>query len=376
MQETDSLHRRVPELDGLRGLAVLGVIAFHYLGPFLPSSGWRQVIALPARMGWLGVDLFFVLSGYLIASILIANRESPALFRTFYVRRCCRILPLYLPVIVVLYGFHQLFQRPPGPFLHHYLTFTQNFWMATAGSLGLGWLSVTWSVAVEEQFYLLLPALVRFNSAKAFLGIVIGCIVLAPVLRFLFLSNAGWDAMLPIRVLLSTNLDSLMLGVLVACARRRLLAIPIAAVRAAWVLCGATIVYPLLSKIALPAQPDPLSGAIHKLVISLFFVLTLLIALKGGFRFLRAEALTYTGVVSYGLYLFHEPVNWLIHRLHPRLSDWNDPRVLIVSFITVYAAAALSWELFEKRFVEYGHRFRYEPDVGPAIAVPVAQKSL
>jgi peptidoglycan/LPS O-acetylase OafA/YrhL len=153
-----SLKARVPEIDGLRGVAILLVIAFHYLEPVhRTAEGWLRDALAPSRMGWIGVNLFFVLSGYLIGSILMANRDSPTFFSAFYIRRFCRILPLYLVVVAGCYAVHHLFVRTPGPPLYQYLTFTQNFWMAAKGQFGIGLLAITWSLAVEEQFYALLP---------------------------------------------------------------------------------------------------------------------------------------------------------------------------------------------------------------------------
>jgi peptidoglycan/LPS O-acetylase OafA/YrhL len=106
-------------------------------------------------------------------------------------------------------------------------------------------------------------------------------------------------------------------------------------------------------------------------VLSLAWAAALVTALDG-VRFLRWKALTYTGLISYGLYLLHQPVNWAVHFV-PGLRNWQDPRVLLVSFVVVYVVSALSWELFEKRFVQYGHRWRYEPEpTSPSIVPGVA----
>lgn len=169
--------KRNPHLDGLRGLAVGMVLLWHYVGcqitpQHTPSLLWlREIVG----MMWSGVDLFFVLSGFLITGILRDQRESRHYWGTFYLRRACRILPLY----VILVGSYSLanaagLNKAPGLWWLFYIpmptwsyaTFTQNFYMAAAGGTGANWLGITWSLAVEEQFYLLLPCVV-FSSRGA-----------------------------------------------------------------------------------------------------------------------------------------------------------------------------------------------------------------
>lgn len=366
-----TLKARIPELDGLRGIAILLVIAYHYLEPLHRNAkGSLYYTLAPARMGWIGVELFFVLSGYLIGSILMTTRESPTFFRTFYIRRFCRILPLYLLVVIGCYVAHQLFVGTPGPPLYQYLTFTQNFWMATTGQFGIGLLAVTWSLAVEEQFYALLPPLVRFNPWRRLLAIVLGFVAVAAVLRYFLIATAGQHGLFAAMVLPFTHFDAPMLGVLLAWLRARNIAIPRRLVRVVWVLSAALLVASALQPLR-PGEPlRPMLAVFYYQVIMLFCASTLLIALDGGFRFLRWKALTYTGLISYGLYLMHQPLNLALHYVL-RWRDWKDMRLAAVSFVAVYLAAALSWHWFEKRFVLFGHRFRYEGTAGSNPAAPL-----
>jgi len=361
-------NNRIPELDGLRAVAILLVVGFHYLEPLhKTASGWMFFALAPARMGWIGVDLFFVLSGYLIASILLNNREAPAFFSTFYIRRFCRILPLYLPVLVFFHLLHQLTTSRAQPPLLEYLTFTHNFWMASAGTFGNWFLAVTWSLAVEEQFYLLLPALVRFNPRARLLVIVIACIALAVLLRYCLLLMAGRDAVFPILVLLPTRLDPLMLGVLAAWLANRGVTIPKSALWLVWIFSGSWIARAAMSRGWSGSIPNPSLSALFHLMIALFCVTTLLMAMGGGFRFLRWRAFTYTGLISYGLYLLHQPVFLLLGNLG------LGARRPIVAFVVAYVAAALSWELYERRFVAYGHRFVYDAEAPSPERAPGAR---
>lgn len=174
--------KRIRELDGLRGIAILLVVGFHYFTcQVLPDD------PLPFRFlgraffqGWNGVDLFFVLSGFLIVGILLDARGSRNFFRVFYTRRACRILPLYYLIVIlfVLLGVTGLVKNDwlftGGLPLWSYLTLTQNYLMHAQG-FGPNWLGVTWSLAIEEQFYLVIPLLVwLLNRKQLFAVLLIG----------------------------------------------------------------------------------------------------------------------------------------------------------------------------------------------------------
>src|SRR5436190_21610863 len=155
---------RIAALDGIRGFAILLIIFFHYYnvdGEFARGSIPAYVLSL-TRLTWTGIDLFFILSGFLIGGILLEARESPTYYRTFYIRRAYRILPLYV-VIIALYWLTPAFLQPTGrpvPF-YVYTTLTQNIWVALGGKLASSWLLVTWTIGTEEQFYLIAPAMIK-----------------------------------------------------------------------------------------------------------------------------------------------------------------------------------------------------------------------
>ena len=165
--------KRVSQLDGVRGVAILLVLVWHYFG--------AQVVAEPKSilhycthalsLTWSGVDLFFVLSGFLIAGILLDHHNTSNYFRVFYLRRVCRIFPLYflLLALFLCLSATNLSTSPSFRWLLHdpfpiwsYATFTQNILMGARGGFGPHWLGITWSLAVEEQFYLFVPFLNLF----------------------------------------------------------------------------------------------------------------------------------------------------------------------------------------------------------------------
>jgi peptidoglycan/LPS O-acetylase OafA/YrhL len=157
-------------LDGLRGIAILLVLLYHGLFSIHFESAPLIRLTAIGKLSRSDDDLFFVSSGFLIGGILLDVKDSPHYFKTFYVRRAYQILPLYMAVLGIfllrLISFHLFrdwFGNPQPkhiPFLS-YVFFFQNFWMVFLGSFGLAFLSPTWSLAVEEQFYLTAPLLVR-----------------------------------------------------------------------------------------------------------------------------------------------------------------------------------------------------------------------
>lgn len=209
-----SIGNRIPELDGARGIAVLAVLIGHYFG-----EGDHAIYSL--RYGWMGVNLFFVLSGFLIGSIILERKDSPNFLAVFYTRRVLRILPAYFATVAATLGFIWLhgppaWIDPPLPAVS-YFTFTQNIVMAWSGGMDTPWLLPTWSLTVEEQFYLVVPLLMMFIPARALLPAIITGIVLGLLTRSLLYAN-GAD--IPARMQLFSNAHVLLLGVLVAYARR------------------------------------------------------------------------------------------------------------------------------------------------------------
>jgi len=150
----------IPGLDGIRGIAIIWVVLHNAAaGPTAPSAKVLHVLPLLANCGWIGVQLFFALSGFLITGSLLDTRGSPHYFRDFYVKRALRILPLYYTVLLVLLVLVPLVLSPPPPFSAEHQA---PLWLFTAnwtGSLPYGFAHF-WSLAVEEQFYLIWPLLV------------------------------------------------------------------------------------------------------------------------------------------------------------------------------------------------------------------------
>jgi peptidoglycan/LPS O-acetylase OafA/YrhL len=175
---------RIRELDGIRAIAILSVLVGHALAD--PRSveslqaGHHWTFAERFFLGhlWLGVDLFFVLSGFLITGILLETRDDDRYYRNFYIRRALRILP----VLLVFLAFVALVYHGPAAYFFFALLFCANFvsWLNVGTPPGAGPL---WSLGVEEQFYLLWPTLVRHLKPRMLLAAAIGICVAVPILR-------------------------------------------------------------------------------------------------------------------------------------------------------------------------------------------------
>src|SRR5229473_7035726 len=221
------LSERIPELDGLRGLAIGSVLIWHYVvlpAVATPATPLSYALVL-GRLTWSGVDLFFVLSGFLIGGILLDARKATNYFRIFYTRRFFRILPIYAAVLLIFPVFLFAAKRMHrGDFTwlstgalpwYSYWTFTQNFWMTHARSLGPNTLGITWSLAIEEQFYLTLPLVIRFLTGRRLLTCVLTGICLAPLARITIQLIWPRNSFAPF-VLMPCRADALLLGVLAA----------------------------------------------------------------------------------------------------------------------------------------------------------------
>src|ERR1041384_6611291 len=219
--------QRVPELDGLRGVAILLVVLFHYFVQHVQTRVGSPAAYLIKylSLSWIGGDIFFVLSGFLVGGILMDQRGTPGYFRVFYLRRALRIFPPYLLFLALLAATIVWWQFKPGTGLGwlmedtfplwSYALYLQNFLMAGEGRFGPNLTAITWSLAVEEQFYLLFPLLVHCCPRRWLPRLLCVLVLAAPLTRVaLFLGMSGGEV--AGFVLLPARWDSLLLGALAA----------------------------------------------------------------------------------------------------------------------------------------------------------------
>lgn len=366
------LARRVAELDGLRGIAIGLVIAYHMLAPI-------DVLKPIFGMAWSGVDLFFVLSGFLLGGLLLDQREAPNLLKVFYTRRICRVFPLYFGLILLywLALYVPQPQFPPWVSIFYsdraipvwsYATFTHNFYAAKNFSLGANFVSATWSLAVEEQFYLVLPFVVRSVPQRRLPWILLLGIVAAPVSRLACIYLAGNPV--AAYVLLPCRADSLFLGVLGAWLCRSQSALDMmrrSSPRNFAIFCLSGT---LLLNFFCPNLLDlPMATFGYSwLALSYLSLLLLVVLDKSSLlaRVCRAPGLRMLGRVSYFMYLAHHPMLQLGHALfvgETLATDKVPVEAVIVALVTMaftLVLADVSWRLFEKPIIDLGHGLVYD----------------
>jgi peptidoglycan/LPS O-acetylase OafA/YrhL len=351
---------RVPALDGVRGLAISLVLWCHAMPREFPNHPRLAWIVKLGRFSWSGVDLFFVLSGFLIGGILLDAATSPAYFKTFYIRRAYRILPPYALLLAIAL----LVERSFG-WLPPYLFFLQNFWMAK-GSFGIPLLAVTWSLAVEEQFYLSLPLLIRYTPRRV-LGAVLGLVVLcAPLLRSLAVHSFAGGT-LAAYVLMPCRADALCSGVLIALAYRTPSLWTKVLKRRNYFYVALALVFAVGLYIMLGDFHDiPVDsfGQGYSLIAALYSLLLLSTLLSPTLsRCFSWSPLRFMGVIAYGLYLFHsgfiDVFRWLAAKLFVSNISLAESVASLVSVVVCVGLAALSWQYFEKPLLRRGHRHAY-----------------
>jgi len=377
---------RVPELDGIRGLAILLVIYWHYVAiPFGGSGGPALWLARAGLYAWSGVDLFFALSGFLIGGILVDVRDTPHYFRTFYARRAFRILPIY--VVVCGAGIALASAIPAlGPVLGPpmpawvYATFTENLWLLR-GPWNV-YLAATWSLAVEEQFYLTLPLIVRAVSPARLRNAVVALAVVSLAVRTIFAFTVGPGG----HVLMPCRADALMLGVWAALivrderVRKRIAATP-APLYAAIGLCGGGLALFAWRGVAVHALS--FATVAYSLFAVLYVSLLLLAVCRPGgvwARLMRLPPLRRMGKLAYGLYLLNEPILALTRLVLQRVGLGDgagaEAAAAVIALVVSIALAELSWRAFESRLLAIGHRFSYQHGYArPAAGAPISARS-
>jgi peptidoglycan/LPS O-acetylase OafA/YrhL len=360
----------IKELDGLRAIAILLVIIWHYLlgqttPDMLPTKVWMLL-----SWSWSGVDLFFVLSGFLIGRILIYYKTSPNYFKTFYMRRVLRIFPLYYLSLLLFFVCMALGMAKTFPVLFgdsipyiSYPLYIQNWFMVSKG-FGPNWLAVTWSLAVEEQFYLLFPFVIYFVNNKHLPKIFIICILLAPLLRGII---GGYGAY----VLLPARMDALLVGALIAYYYQNGSIQKYLAPHARTVATSTLLLFGIILVLAYRETAKYTGDMLNHSLYAIFYGMLIITILVSKSKIIGSglgnPVLMFIGKVSYSIYLIHQIVLIVLTKLIsnkdvPWIDDIYKPdsiKVTLISLGVTLILATLSYYAFEKPLQKIGKRYDY-----------------
>jgi peptidoglycan/LPS O-acetylase OafA/YrhL len=351
----------LPSLDGMRAISILLVLAFHaylaYVHPAGDSSYWWY-------LGRFGVYVFFVISGMLITWLMIRERDATGGFslRNFYIRRFLRILPVFWLLILVVIALKCAHVISISRYdIIRALTFTHNYPASIAHpNWFAGWLDHTWSLSLEEQFYLLWPSLFALLPRRIAPRAAVILAFSGPILRILFF------LMVPsLRGLDNNGFESLVDLPMAGCAAAFLLDSPVWRDRIrripVWPALVVTstlllVIAPILVGYLRPASaPSPIAGFFMPTIEAVAIALTLLVVVAGKrdlpFRLLNSRVAVYVGKLSYSLYIWQQ----LFLISHVKVSIFS----LSWRLMAVYLTAFCSFRFVEQPFIKLRSRFRY-----------------
>ena len=366
-EATPFLRREMPELDTIRGLAILGVLLYHGLYWQQDLSQFPKIERLILTVMWtgrLGVDLFFVLSGFLITGILSDSRSRPDFYKRFYVRRALRILPAYLAIIAILI----VSRYAPAPFILLSLLYLSN--LTPLFGIPIAY-PVFWSLAVEEHFYFLWPLAVRTLRTKQLMSACLVVILLTPLSRFMsyFLTEKHGFVSFVCNDYTWNALDGLACGAMLALLLRLY---RVTRLHLFLISCGLFTLAITIWILGLPygiLTRQTATGAAMQ-VVPWHFVFTGLLGFflligTGPWRGLvQIRALRFLGEISYGLYLVHVLVfevfdhttaRYWKHQITISLFQWVVLRLIITGGIAILIAF-LSRKYFEEKFLRMKDR--------------------
>lgn len=381
-KDLSSIH--IPAIDGLRGIAILWVI-FHNAaleGTLNNEHLITKLLSLSSSMGWLGVQLFFVLSGFLITGILLdaKNRHEKKIFKQFYIRRALRIFPIYYFFLFICFLTAINLNEAPSWLSNAYNhkwwhIFYLNNWIQPFEDIGLSHL---WSLAVEEQFYLLWPFAILLIPNKYIYLVCIFLIVLSPIYRLIITSIDLEFAKLAAYVPTIARIDALVIGALLAIIiRNHTIEIIDKIMKIILSISSTYLAFVFLTNFNITRVSEGILN-LNQTICAFFFASMLFYATKQipknkfqrvYINLLLSPCLRSFGKYSYAMYLFHLPISLVFHdKISNKLLThfgFSEPYILSFVFLidmTIiilmsYFASRLSWVLIEKHFLRLKRHF-------------------
>lgn len=352
---------RALELDGLRAMAIL-LVMFHHMAP---RSGVLQWLGSAfGECGWAGVDLFFVLSGFLITSILCNSAHKPRYYRNFIVRRALRILPLYLLFLLLIAAATHLIDRPQWLAFQRwggiwpYFLYIANVWTVIQHSLPpLVEFRILWSLQVEEQFYLAYPLLIALCPRGRLRGVLL--VIAATAFLSRCIAVAGGASPLTTLVMTPFRMDALALGGVIA-------TLYLDGALHAWLptfrwtfSLGISVILILCCSHHIYHDDNAVrSVGFTVIAATSASILALALLYRNNLfgRILRLPPLVYTGQIAYGLYILHRLASSLIHHLATIVAIPSSLQFGL-ALAVAYGLASLSWYCFESKVLALKERF-------------------
>ena len=353
---------RVAALDGLRGVLAMMVCISHYFGEV--AHGVSGLM-----FAWIAVKMFFVLSGFLMARIILERMSCANFFSVFYIRRACRTLPVYLVTLLFAFASAAVFHAAPWmepermfP-LWSYLTFTQGFMIVATGSFGSEWLIPTWTLTVEEQFYLIAPLFCLLVPRRHLIEALIAAAVASMLFRVLAYGTGTIPAMAGL-VLLPAICHAMFFGMIAAV---WLHTNPRVTPRMDLLLRIAPIA--ILGAVFLLKLADGKDGLSFELIGVPLVALGCAVYIASIVRDapeaarLKSKRMRFLGGLSYGIYLLHMPVLGLLHGLLlDAKPDIATVAQVAVTSLAVAATVLLAWIVnvtIEAPLIVYGRSWKW-----------------